>query len=523
MAAMRGHDRETSAPSASRDYDVSRHSRLRALVFIGSLGILAGAGFCLHLDRVNAANARRAEAEWAEAASRGAALQQIERHLVAQSAEWKEILLGGADRTAFVRHRDAFFQEEKAVREGATHLGEEHPALRDGAAALLRAHDEMGQRYRTGLRLFADSGGADATLANRASAGAEAASFTCLDALFKLAGGRGAAAPIAPFLHATPWLLGALALVFLLVGLAVTRGSLRTAREWAAERDGLARSKKKLALAFMDQAGEVAGQSESLRSSAAGIAREAAEQAGHLATTARTLTHLAATVKQNADSAQQADQLASGARDVAEKGGRVVGDAVAAMAQINESSKQIADIITTIDEIAFQTNLLALNAAVEAARAGEQGRGFAVVATEVRNLAQRSASAAKEIKALIQDSVKKVESGAALVNTSGQTLSEIVTSVQRVTDIVEEIAAASREQSVGLDQVNTAVSEMDAVTQANARATQALAVTAGDLHEKGRWMESLAQQAIVPRKEPSGASLQSKGSPGAGDRLAHAA
>ncbi len=151
------------------------------------------------------------------------------------------------------------------------------------------------------------------------------------------------------------------------------------------------------------------------------------------------------------------------------------------MGEINQSSKKIADIITTIDEIAFQTNLLALNAAVEAARAGEQGRGFAVVAAEVRNLAQRSASAAKEIKTLIQDSVRKVENGTELVNKSGQTLTEIVNAVKRVTDIVSEIAAASKEQLAGIEQVNKAVAQMDRVTQANAAQTEEMSGTASAL------------------------------------------
>jgi methyl-accepting chemotaxis protein len=156
------------------------------------------------------------------------------------------------------------------------------------------------------------------------------------------------------------------------------------------------------------------------------------------------------------------------ARQQAEKGGAVVGSAVQAMSAINGASKKIADIIGVIDEIAFQTNLLALNAAVEAARAGEQGRGFAVVATEVRNLAGRSATAAKEIKALIQDSVSKVDEGSRLVDESGRTLAEIVQAVKKVTDIVAEIAAASREQSSGIEQVNKAVMQMDATTQQNA-------------------------------------------------------
>jgi methyl-accepting chemotaxis protein len=180
------------------------------------------------------------------------------------------------------------------------------------------------------------------------------------------------------------------------------------------------------------------------------------------------MEEMTSTVRQTADNAGQANQLAMAARVQAEKGGSVVSSAVAAMGGINAASKKIADIIGVIDEIAFQTNLLALNAAVEAARAGEQGRGFAVVATEVRNLAGRSATAAKEIKALIVDSVSKVEEGSKLVDESGHTLEEIVNSVKKVTDIVAEIAAASREQSSGIEQVNKAIMQMDTTTQQNA-------------------------------------------------------
>ena len=192
------------------------------------------------------------------------------------------------------------------------------------------------------------------------------------------------------------------------------------------------------------------------------------EQASSLEETASSMEELTSTVKQNADNARQANQLAASASEVAGKGGEVVAQVVNTMASINESSKKIVDIIAVIDGIAFQTNILALNAAVEAARAGEQGRGFAVVASEVRSLAQRSAGAAKEIKALIDNSVEKVDAGAKLVDQAGATMEEIVESVKRVTDIMAEIAAASAEQTAGIEQVNQAIAQMDQVTQQNA-------------------------------------------------------
>jgi methyl-accepting chemotaxis protein len=198
------------------------------------------------------------------------------------------------------------------------------------------------------------------------------------------------------------------------------------------------------------------------------LSQRTEQQASSLEETASSMEEMTSTVRQTADNAGQANQLAMAARQQAEKGGAVVNSAIAAMGGINAASKKIADIIGVIDEIAFQTNLLALNAAVEAARAGEQGRGFAVVATEVRNLAGRSATAAKEIKALIHDSVARVDAGSKLVDESGRTLADIVSAVKKVTDIVAEIAAASREQSSGIEQVNRAVMQMDQTTQQNA-------------------------------------------------------
>lgn len=208
------------------------------------------------------------------------------------------------------------------------------------------------------------------------------------------------------------------------------------------------------------------------------------QQASALEETAASMEQLTATVKQNADNARQASQLAQSASETARHGGKVVDGVVNTMHEIADSSKKIADIISVIDGIAFQTNILALNAAVEAARAGEQGRGFAVVAGEVRNLASRSAQAAKEIKALIEDSVSRVDTGSVLVESAGETMTDIVNAVTRVTDIMGEIASASDEQSRGIDQVALAVSEMDRVTQQNASLVQESAAAAAALEEQ---------------------------------------
>jgi methyl-accepting chemotaxis protein len=218
------------------------------------------------------------------------------------------------------------------------------------------------------------------------------------------------------------------------------------------------------------------------------------QQASSLEETASSMEELTSTVKQNADNARQANALAVSASEVAGKGGAVVSQVVDTMASINESSKKIVDIISVIDGIAFQTNILALNAAVEAARAGEQGRGFAVVATEVRNLAQRSAAAAKEIKTLIGDSVEKVDNGAKLVDQAGATMNEIVDSVKRVTDIMAEITAASQEQTSGIEQVNQAISQMDQATQQNASLVEQAAAAAEAMQDQAR---NLAQAVSV--------------------------
>ncbi len=223
----------------------------------------------------------------------------------------------------------------------------------------------------------------------------------------------------------------------------------------------------------------------------ADLAGRTQEQASALEETASSMEQMNATVKQNAGSARQADQLSGETRALAESGAEVVTNAIGSMDAIRDSSKKIADIIGVIDEIAFQTNLLALNAAVEAARAGEQGRGFAVVATEVRNLAQRSAKAAKEIKGLIHDSVDKVDLGSEMVDKSGENLAEIVAAVKKVSDVISEIATASREQSAGIEQVNKAIMQMDQVTQQNAALVEETAAAAKSLEDQAQALEHM--------------------------------
>jgi methyl-accepting chemotaxis protein len=261
-------------------------------------------------------------------------------------------------------------------------------------------------------------------------------------------------------------------------------------------------------------AGQVRSASDEISTGSQDLASRTESQAASIEQTAASMHEVTATVKQNADNAQAANQLATAARDTADRGGSVVQEAVQAVTQIEQSAQKISDIVGLIDEIAFQTNLLALNASVEAARAGEAGKGFAVVAQEVRALAQRSANASKDIKALIADSNAQVKTGAALVNRTGQSLTEIVTAIKKVSDIVAEIAAASREQATGLEQINTAVAGMDEMTQRNAAlveqttaAAQALNGQAGELADAVGFFRigngaSAAKPAAAPAAAP---------------------
>jgi methyl-accepting chemotaxis protein len=262
-----------------------------------------------------------------------------------------------------------------------------------------------------------------------------------------------------------------------------------------------------------ESANRLENDSNEISESNMNLSERTERQASSLEETASSMEQMTASVRQNADNAGQAKTLVIGASETATQGGGVVNDAVSAMQEITESSKKISDIIGVIDEIAFQTNLLALNAAVEAARAGEQGRGFAVVASEVRNLAGRSATAAKEIKTLIGDSVGKVEEGSRLVNESGKTLDNIVDSIKEVNAIVSEIAAASQEQSDGIEQVNTAISQMDEMTQQNAAlveqaaaASEGVGSLAKTLSEMVGFFNFNAQDTVMSNFAESGMS-----------------
>ena len=249
---------------------------------------------------------------------------------------------------------------------------------------------------------------------------------------------------------------------------------------------------------------EIATASGQIASGNLDLSSRTEQQASSLEETASSMEELTSTVKQNADNAHQANSLAAQASHVASKGGEVVSQVVGTMSSINESARKIVDIISVIDGIAFQTNILALNAAVEAARAGEQGRGFAVVAAEVRNLAQRSAGAAKEIKNLIGDSVEKVDAGSKLVDQAGTTMKEVVESVKRVTDIISEITAASVEQTAGIEQINQAIMEMDNVTQQNAALVEEAAAAAQSLQDQA---DNLSQAVSVFKTDGTHATV----------------
>ena len=435
-----------------------------------------------------------------------------------QVQEWKNTLLRGKDEPQRARYWQAFQDVERKVDGQTAKLLQSLPAgkEREMLEQFSRAHGQMGQDFRKGYAQF-EAAGFDAAVGDAAVKGKDRAPSELLvqasDRILAETAHSVAEATAgsrrATLLSLIAMVLGAAAAI--VAGIVVSRSIVRPLGRAVEVAKTVAAGdlREQIEVTSNDETGEllaalrdmnaslkqivtkVRGGAETIAVASGEIAQgnmdlssRTEQQAGALEETASSMEELTSTVKQNADNARQASQLAISACDVAVKGGDIVTRAVGTMAAISESSKQIVDIIGVIDAIAFQTNILALNAAVEAARAGEQGRGFAVVASEVRNLAQRSAGAAKEIKALIGGSVARVEAGSALVNEAGSTMTDIVASVKRVMDIMAEISAASAEQGAGIEQINIAVTEMDTVTQQNAALVEEAAAAAQALQEQ---------------------------------------
>ncbi len=439
-------------------------------------------------------------------------------HFRLQTQEWKNTLLRGKDEEQRVKYWNAFQKNEGELARDVKELVAVMQAgeVRELLTRFGQAHLKMGEGYRRG---YADFTAAefDAAIGDKAVKGMDRAPAELLvqahDTMVKQTAATVVAAEAvgkrATLLSYTLMLLGAIAAVVagVLVSRSITRplvkaveaaqsvaaGDLRTTITVSTddETGQLLQALKDMTGSLQNIVAQVRGGAETIALASGEIARgnldlssRTEQQAGAIEETASSMEEITSTVQQNADNARQANQLAISACDVAAKGGRMVEQVVGTMASISESSRKIVDIISVIDGIAFQTNILALNAAVEAARAGEQGRGFAVVAGEVRNLAQRSATAAKEIKELIGDSVQRVDAGNRLVGETGATMGEIVTSVRRVMDIIGEISTASAEQGAGIAQVNMAVSEMDTATQQNAALVEEAAAAAESLREQ---------------------------------------
>jgi methyl-accepting chemotaxis protein-1 (serine sensor receptor) len=453
-----------------------------------------------------------------------------------QVQEWKNTLLRGKDAKQLDRYWTAFQKQETEVAALGAQLLQALPEgdARRLAADFQKAHALMGQGYRKGYEAFVAAGhdaaagdaavkgmdrapaelvqklaetiaaGADTHMQAAAAAGERAAMVSVVVML--LAGGLGAAGvvwisrsivrPIAQAVQVAQ----AVAAGDLGSTITVERGD-ETGQLLAALKT-MNESLVGIVATVRQSSDSIATGSAQIASGNADLSQRTEEQASALQQTAASMEQLGVTVRHNADNARQANQLAQSASSVAVKGGDVVGQVVDTMKGINESSRRIADIIGVIDGIAFQTNILALNAAVEAARAGEQGRGFAVVASEVRNLAQRSAEAAREIKSLINASVERVERGTVLVDQAGATMAEVVAAIRRVTDIAGEISSASSEQSQGVGQVGEAVSQMDQVTQQNAALVEESAAAAESLK---RQAQTLVEAVSAFRLQPAAA------------------
>ena len=438
-----------------------------------------------------------------------------------QVQEWKNTLLRGKDPKQLDKYWDAFQKHERHVNESAKKL---LASLPEGEARTLvekfvQAHTTMGEGYRKGFEAFKASG-FDPMAGDASVKGMDRAPAELLDHVGEKIVARNASAVAEAGESSKRAMVISLALMLaacvvgvgtgVMVSRSITRQiggepdhAVAVANEIAKgnlcahveAREGDSASLLAAMKVMRDNLAAIVGQvrqsSDSIATGSAQIAtgnadlsQRTEEQSSNLQQTAASMEQLTSTVKNNADTARAANQLASSASDVATQGGVVVGQVVQTMGEITTASKKIADITGVIDSIAFQTNILALNAAVEAARAGEQGRGFAVVASEVRNLAQRSAEAAREIKVLIGNSVERVETGSKLVGDAGRTMDDIVAQVKRVNDLIGEITSATTEQTTGISQVSEAVTQLDHVTQQNAALVEESSAAAESLKEQ---------------------------------------
>jgi len=443
-----------------------------------------------------------------------------------QVQEWKNILLRGQDRADFSKYSDGFAKSSAATRAALQNTQSLFAELKLSAALTdeaIRMQEELNGHYREALKRYDSSNPASAYIVDKLVKGMDRPLTNKIDEIVAYAHQEEnrikdeAAADVAAA-YRTACLLLAMA-VALAAGCGISASvwlarsitgpinrAVSVAQTVAAgdltqridvhssdETGKLLEALKEMNDELAKIVGQIRSGSDTIATASSQItagnldlSSRTEEQASSLEETASSMEELTSTVRQNADNARQASQLAETASGIVFKGGNAVSQVVDTMDAIQESSRKMADIIGVIDGIAFQTNILALNAAVEAARAGEQGRGFAVVASEVRNLAQRSASAAKEIKALIDDSVARVESGNKLVHEAGDTMDDVVSSIKRVHDIMGEITAASAEQSAGIEQVNQAITQMDTVTQQNAALVEESAAAAESLQDQAK-------------------------------------
>ena len=493
-------------------------SRKLPLSFALALVLAVGAGcgglfFLGHsLDTFKSVVLARVDDERAAAA--------VTTHFKTQVQEWKDLLLRGSDAKLLEKHWTAFQNEEKAVSDGATALlaRQSDPAAAQLLTQFVAAHRLMAKGYREGYEKFQNAG-LDASVGDMAVRGIDREPAKLLvEAGRQIAESSTAIAAkaYADGQRAEAWgmgLMGVALLAGLGLGLALSRsvvGPLRRATEVAAEVAGgdlsrvfdtsgkdetavLLQALAAMQTQLRELVGGVRHNAESVATASAEIAQgnqdlsqRTEAQASALQQTAATMEQLGTTVRRSAESVRLANELSRSASTAAGHGGEVVGRVTQTMQAINASSRRIEDITSVIDGIAFQTNILALNAAVEAARAGEQGRGFAVVASEVRNLAQRSSAAAKEIKVLISNSVEHVEQGSGLVGQAGLAMEEIVGSIRRVGDIIADIGAAADIQSAGVAQVGTAVDQMDRATQQNAALVEQSAAASESLTQQAR-------------------------------------